>query len=42
MNFNPEKSDIFSLGISLLRSILLLEADDMFGLNDEDGEEKIN
>lgn len=25
INFNPEKSDIFSLGISVLRAVLLLE-----------------
>ena len=25
IDFNPEKSDIFSLGITFLRSILLLE-----------------
>ena len=34
LNFDPEKSDIFSLGITFLRSILLLDKSDLHGLND--------
>ena len=34
INFNPEKSDIFSLGITFLRSVLLLDKNDLYGLND--------
>ena len=35
ISFNPEKSDIFSLGITMLEYILLLEKNDLNGLNDE-------
>ena len=31
--YNPEKSDIFSLGISYLRIILLLRVENLSGLN---------
>ena len=34
IDFNPEKSDIFSLGISYLRLILLLTEENLIGLND--------
>ena len=34
LEFNPEKSDIFSLGISLLRLILLLNENYLFNLNE--------
>ena len=34
LEFNPEKSDIFSLGISLLRLILLLNELYIFNLNE--------
>ena len=32
INLNPEKSDIFSLGITFLRSILLINESDLEGL----------
>ena len=35
--FNPEKSDIFSLGITYLRLILLLGEHYLIGLNDKNG-----
>ena len=35
IEFNPEKSDIFSLGISYLRLNLLLTEANLFGLNDK-------
>ncbi len=41
INFNPEKSDIFSLGITYIRAALLLESNDLIGLNDENGEDKV-
>lgn len=37
-NYNPEKSDIFSLGLSYLRIIILLEELYLHGLNDKEGE----
>ena len=38
INFNPEKSDIFSLGITFLRSILLLDNNkNIYGLNNKCG-----
>ena len=41
IDFNPEKSDIFSLGITFLRSILLLNEYELYGLNDEFGDKLI-
>ena len=38
INFNPEKSDIFSLGITFIRSVLLLDVNDILGINGENGE----
>ena len=34
IDFNPEKSDIFSFGIIYLRLILILNENNLFGLND--------
>ena len=33
INFDPEKSDLFSLGISFLQSVLLLNENYILGLN---------
>ena len=41
IDFNPEKSDMFSLGITFLRSILLLDENSLYGLNDEFGDKLI-
>ena len=38
IEFNPEKSDIFSLGISYIRLIELLTEYLLYGLNDKEGE----
>ena len=32
---NPEKSEIFSLGLSILQAALLLSVDEIIGLNDK-------
>ena len=37
IEFNPEKSDLFSLGITYLRLILLLTQNLLFDLNDSNG-----
>ena len=39
--FSPEKSDIFSFGISYLRLILLLSEENLYSLNDNNGNIKI-
>ena len=32
--FNPEKNDIFSLGLTFIRKRLLLKEEDILGMND--------
>ena len=41
IEFNPEKSDIFSLGLTFLRYILILEENDINGLNEDNSFKKI-
>ena len=36
INFNPEKSDLFSLGITFLQTIALLTEEFINGLNNKD------